>query len=88
MLVPSLTATRIAKNWRASTEPKVSASHFSSYLLPFVVRTICALFQNNIGAPIIGPAVGRLVVAERKKLLSAPQEFCGRVGQVCFGLAI
>jgi hypothetical protein len=76
MLVPSLTATRIAKNWRAPNR-RYQLRTSSSYLLPFVVRTICALFQNNIGAPIIGPAVGRLVVAEGKKLLSAPQEFCG-----------
>jgi hypothetical protein len=66
----------------------VSAKSSKKHSLPFVVRTICALFQKNIRAPIVGPALGHLLFAERKELLSAPQLFCGRVGQVCLELAI
>jgi hypothetical protein len=42
------------------------------------------LVPEEFRAPIVGPAVGGLLVAGRKELLSAPQVLGGRVGQVCF----
>src|ERR1700689_3291099 len=58
----------------------------SKHSLPFFVTYDLRLVPEEYCAPIVGPAVGHLLVAGRKELLSAPQLLGGSHDPACFSL--